>query len=179
MDYRTSNFGTCPAWCAVPPKSHLPEIADSAPKPSSGRQICLQRTCTFVQCRPSVELRLVRFETMVWPRSHTSNVTGFLCRARGLKRPPSSRLHLTCLKPPAFGFCSRCPVDTDGNARPADLGEQADIYRPVISACLAHAGGSAIQTWGFRDEYSWIGFKTKGARRSALPCDRMYAEKPA
>jgi endo-1,4-beta-xylanase len=71
------------------------------------------------------------------------------------------------------------PLDADGNARPADLARQAEVYRGIVSACLAHAGCNAIQTWGFTDKYSWIGSKTKGAKGSALLFDRKYAPKPA
>jgi endo-1,4-beta-xylanase len=56
---------------------------------------------------------------------------------------------------------------------------QADIYRAIASACLTHPGCSAIQTWGFTDKYSWIGWKTKGVKGNALLFDRYYAPKPA
>jgi len=71
------------------------------------------------------------------------------------------------------------PLDAAGHARASDLGRQANIYRAIASACLTHPGCSAIQTWGFADKYSWIGWKTKGAKESALPFDRYYAAKPA
>ena len=71
------------------------------------------------------------------------------------------------------------PIDTAGHASASDLARQADIYRAIASACLAHPGCSAIQTWGFTDKYSWIGWKTKGAKGSALPFDRYYEPKPA
>jgi len=71
------------------------------------------------------------------------------------------------------------PVDAAGNATPADLARQAEIYRRVAAACLAHPGCTAIQTWGFTDKYSWIGSKTKHAKGQALLFDRYYAAKPA
>src|SRR5208282_6630250 len=40
------------------------------------------------------------------------------------------------------------PVDPNGNASPEDLQRQADIYRQIAGACLAHRGCTAIQTWG-------------------------------
>jgi endo-1,4-beta-xylanase len=71
------------------------------------------------------------------------------------------------------------PLDAAGNASPADLARQAEIYRRIASACLAHPGCTAIQTWGFTDKYSWIGWKTQGAKGQALLFDRHYAPKPA
>jgi len=71
------------------------------------------------------------------------------------------------------------PVDADGNARPGDLQLQADVYRQIAAACLAHAGCTAIQTWGFSDKYSWIGSHSKHAQGAALPFDRDYRAKPA
>jgi len=71
------------------------------------------------------------------------------------------------------------PVDTMGRASAADLARQAEIYRAIASACFANAGCSALQTWGFTDKYSWIGWKTKGAKGNALPFDRYYSPKPA
>ena len=50
---------------------------------------------------------------------------------------------------------------TEGNVRDiADLDKQAEIYRRIAQACLAHRGCTAIQTWGFTDKYSWIRSKT-------------------
>jgi len=71
------------------------------------------------------------------------------------------------------------PVDAAGHAGASHLARQADIYRAIASACLAHAGCTAIQIWGFTDKYSWIGWKTKGAKGNALLFDRYYAPKPA
>jgi endo-1,4-beta-xylanase len=69
------------------------------------------------------------------------------------------------------------PIDAAGVASPADLARQAEIYRRIVAACLAHPGCTAIQTWGFTDKYSWIGSKTKGAKGQALLFDRFYAPK--
>ncbi len=70
------------------------------------------------------------------------------------------------------------PVDGEGNASPADLARQAEIYGRIASLCLAHPGCTAIQTWGFTDKYSWIGSKSRGSKGAALPFDRKYAPKP-
>lgn len=70
-------------------------------------------------------------------------------------------------------------VDANGNTSPADLQRQADIYRQIVEACLAHPGCTAIQTWGFTDKYSWIGSHSKKTRGAALPFDRNYQSKPA
>jgi len=71
------------------------------------------------------------------------------------------------------------PVDTGGNASLVDLQRQADIYRQIATACLAHPGCTAIQTWGFTDKYSWIGSHSKKTQGAALPFDRDYRTKPA
>jgi len=71
------------------------------------------------------------------------------------------------------------PVDVNGNAGPEDQQRQAEIYREIASACLAHRGCTAIQTWGFTDKYSWIGSHSKKTRGAALPFDRDYLPKPA
>jgi endo-1,4-beta-xylanase len=71
------------------------------------------------------------------------------------------------------------PVDPSGNPRPEDLQKQADIYREVATACLSHRGCTAIQTWGFTDKYSWIGWHSKKTQGAALPFDRDYRPKPA
>jgi endo-1,4-beta-xylanase len=71
------------------------------------------------------------------------------------------------------------PIDADGKASPPDLQQQAEVYRQVASACLAHAGCEAIQTWGFSDKYSWIPWFTKHTRGAALLFDREYRAKPA
>src|SRR6202047_4255181 len=71
------------------------------------------------------------------------------------------------------------PVDGSGNPRPEDLQQQADIYREVATACLSHPGCRAIQTWGFTDKYSWIGWHSKKTQGAALLFDRNYGAKPA
>jgi endo-1,4-beta-xylanase len=71
------------------------------------------------------------------------------------------------------------PIDARGNARPDDLQRQADIYRQIANACLAHPGCTAIQTWGFTDKYSWIGSHSKQTQGAALLFDQNYQPKPA
>jgi endo-1,4-beta-xylanase len=71
------------------------------------------------------------------------------------------------------------PVDGSGNPRPEDLQRQADVYREVAIACLSHRGCTAIQTWGFTDKYSWIGWHSEKTQGAALPFDRNYGVKPA
>src|SRR5450759_3215201 len=71
------------------------------------------------------------------------------------------------------------PVDPNGNPRPEDLQRQADIYREIAGACLAHPGWQAVQQWGFTDKYSWIGSHSKKTQGAALPFDRDYRAKPA
>jgi endo-1,4-beta-xylanase len=71
------------------------------------------------------------------------------------------------------------PLDADGNARPADLTQQVEIYSRIASVCLAHPGCNAIQTWGFTDKYSWIGSKTKEPRaRLCSLIDNMHRSLP-
>ncbi len=71
------------------------------------------------------------------------------------------------------------PVDLEGNARPEDLQQQANIYRDIATACLSYPGCTAIQTWGFTDKYSWIGSHSKHTQGAALPFDKTYRSKPA
>jgi endo-1,4-beta-xylanase len=71
------------------------------------------------------------------------------------------------------------PLDSAGAVRAEDLARQAEIYRGVVRACLRTAGCTAIQTWGFTDKYSWIGWHSHGGRGQALPFDRTYEPKPA
>jgi endo-1,4-beta-xylanase len=71
------------------------------------------------------------------------------------------------------------PLDAAGNASPIDLARQAEVYRRIATACIAQPSCTAIQTWGFTDKYSWIGWKTKGAKGRPLLFDRNYVPKPA
>jgi endo-1,4-beta-xylanase len=71
------------------------------------------------------------------------------------------------------------PVDPSGNASLEDLQHQADIYREITNACLSHPGCTAIQTWGFTDKYSWIGWHSRHTQGAALPFDQNYQAKPA
>ncbi len=71
------------------------------------------------------------------------------------------------------------PIDPAGQASNADLLRQADMYRRVVRACLQNPGCTAIQTWGFTDKYSWIGWHSHGTQGAALPFDRSYKPKLA
>jgi endo-1,4-beta-xylanase len=71
------------------------------------------------------------------------------------------------------------PLDASSQASAADLAQQAEIYRRIAAACLAQRNCTAIQTWGFTDKYSWIGWKSKGSQGQALPFDRNYRPKAA
>ena len=72
------------------------------------------------------------------------------------------------------------PVDASGNPRHVeDLDRQAEIYRLIASACLAHPGCTALQMWGFTDKYSWIGSHSGHTQGAALLFDREYRPKPA
>lgn len=70
-------------------------------------------------------------------------------------------------------------IGETGQAGPADLARQAEVYRGVVRACLNNPGCTAIQTWGFTDKYSWIGSHSHGTRGQALPFDRAYIPKAA
>jgi endo-1,4-beta-xylanase len=72
------------------------------------------------------------------------------------------------------------PVDAAKNpSRPEDLLRQAEIYGQIATACLQNPGCTAIQTWGFTDKYSWIGWFTHGSKGAGLLFDRQYHAKPA
>ncbi len=71
------------------------------------------------------------------------------------------------------------PVDANGNPRPENLQQQAEIYRAVANACLSHPGCTAIQTWGLTDKYSWIGSHSRKTQGAALLFDSNYRPKPA
>ena len=72
------------------------------------------------------------------------------------------------------------PLGPDGNVlHPDDLWHQAQIYRQVAKACLRVPRCTALQTWGFTDKYSWIGWATNHQKGTALPFDRQYRPKAA
>ncbi|HEX4425860.1 MAG TPA: endo-1,4-beta-xylanase [Terriglobales bacterium] len=72
------------------------------------------------------------------------------------------------------------PVDAAKKpSRPEDLLRQAEIYGQIATACLQNPGCTAIQTWGFTDKYSWIGWFTHGTEDAGLVFDRQYHAKPA
>jgi endo-1,4-beta-xylanase len=72
----------------------------------------------------------------------------------------------------------RLAVDSSGNASPALLSTQAQIYRDVVAICLKFPLCTAIQTWGFTDRYSWIP-GTFAGQGAGLPFDASYRAKPA
>lgn len=72
------------------------------------------------------------------------------------------------------------PVDSAGQAVHAeDLQREAEIYREVATVCLQYRGCTALQTWGFTDKYSWLGWFTHGKKGAGLLFDRLYQPKPA
>jgi endo-1,4-beta-xylanase len=71
------------------------------------------------------------------------------------------------------------PVDGDGMASEEDLQKQAAVYRGIVHASLQSPGCTAIQTWGFTDQWSSTGSQSHHTRGAALPCDRTYQPKPA
>jgi endo-1,4-beta-xylanase len=72
----------------------------------------------------------------------------------------------------------RLLVDANGNASPADLQTQAQIYQTILTVCLQQPNCTAFQVWGVSDAVSWIpgAFPGYGA---ALPFDVNYQPKPA
>jgi endo-1,4-beta-xylanase len=72
------------------------------------------------------------------------------------------------------------PVGADGTPlHPEDLERQAEIYRQISFLCRQHPGCTVIQTWGFTDKYSWLGWFTHGTQGDGLLFDRQYQPKPA
>jgi endo-1,4-beta-xylanase len=72
----------------------------------------------------------------------------------------------------------RLPVNADGVASAADLQTQAATYSFIVNTCLQNPRCTAIQTWGFTDEWSWIPKEYPGFG-AALPFDKNYVPKPA
>ena len=72
----------------------------------------------------------------------------------------------------------RLPVDSAGNATAANLQTQAQVYSRILTVCLQNPGCTAVQTWGFTDQFSWIPGFIPGDG-AALPFDRNYQPKPA
>lgn len=72
----------------------------------------------------------------------------------------------------------RVPVDGNGDANPADLESQAEIYWNVLSVALGQPRFTVFQTWGFTDNDSWIPGFYPGVG-VALLFDETYQRKPA
>jgi endo-1,4-beta-xylanase len=72
----------------------------------------------------------------------------------------------------------RIPVDANGDATPAALESQAEIYWNVLGVALGQPRFKGFQTWGLYDGDSWIPgfFPGTGA---ALLFDKNYQRKPA
>ena len=58
------------------------------------------------------------------------------------------------------------------------LAAQAQLYREMLSACLAAMKCTAFVMWGFTDRYSWIPQFT-GHPDAPLIFDKSYRPKPA
>jgi endo-1,4-beta-xylanase len=71
-------------------------------------------------------------------------------------------------------------VEIQDDARPmqARLDAEAQIYRDMLSACLAVKQCTAFVMWGFTDRYSWIPAAT-GHPDAPLIFDAAYRPKPA
>jgi uncharacterized protein (TIGR03437 family) len=72
----------------------------------------------------------------------------------------------------------RLPVDSSGNATPAMLATEAQIYGSAVSICLQFPLCTAVQTWEFSDKHSWIPGTYPGFG-AALEFDGNYQPKPA
>jgi len=72
----------------------------------------------------------------------------------------------------------RLPVDSSGNATPAMLATEAQIYHDAVAICLKYPLCTAVQTWGFTDKHSWIPGTYPGFG-AALEFDANYQPKPA
>ena len=71
-------------------------------------------------------------------------------------------------------------VDENGNTlNPDDVRRQAEIYRQIARICLQTPGCTAIQTWGFTDKYSWLGWATSKTKGAGLLFDQKYHPKPS
>jgi endo-1,4-beta-xylanase len=75
-------------------------------------------------------------------------------------------------------FDVRLPVDSSGNATPAMLATEAQIYHDAMAICLKYPLCTAFQTWGFTDKHSWIPGTYPGFG-AALEFDANYQPKPA
>ncbi len=72
------------------------------------------------------------------------------------------------------------PMDSAGEpVHVGDLERQAEIYGQIAAVCLQSPGCTALQTWGFTDKYSWLGWFTHHTQGDGLFFDRHYQPKPA
>ena len=63
---------------------------------------------------------------------------------------------------------------TDVDA-PALLGRlKAAVYRGLLAVCLAQPACKNFETWGFTDQYTWL-----GSDQRPLPFDQQMKPKPA
>lgn len=69
-------------------------------------------------------------------------------------------------------------IQGDPRSMDAKLAAQAQIYRDMLSACLAVQNCTAFVMWGFTDRYSWIPLAT-GHPDAPLIFDGEYRAKPA
>lgn len=72
----------------------------------------------------------------------------------------------------------RVPVDANGDATPASLESQAEIYWNVLGVALGQPRFTNFQTWGLHDGDSWIPGWEPGSG-AALLFDKYYQRKPA
>ena len=72
----------------------------------------------------------------------------------------------------------RLPVDSSGNATPAMLATEAQIYHDAVAICLKYPLCTAVQTWGFTDKHSWLPGTYPGFG-AGLEFDANYQPKPA
>jgi len=72
------------------------------------------------------------------------------------------------------------PVDEHNNpSHLEDLARQGEVYREIAEVCAKNPACTGLQTWGFTDKYSWIGWYTNHTKGDALLFDRRYRPKPS
>ena len=67
-----------------------------------------------------------------------------------------------------------------GHSNPTqqELMQQEQVYRDVITACMATGSCASITTWGLTDKYTWL-TNYLGHTEYPLPLDTSYKPKPA